>query len=63
MDAWILHQNVLKLPSVILAFVLGGGLVFELLRLVPAAWDLGMALLVSIGLVSDKSPMAKVVED
>ena len=36
---------------VILAFVVCGGIIFELLKLVPALWTVVMGLLAKIGIV------------
>jgi hypothetical protein len=35
----------------VLAFVVGGGVIFELLRLVPEAWNVFMAILAKLGMV------------
>jgi len=40
---------------IVLAFVVCGGLVFELLRLVPELWNIIMGMLAKVGLVGKGS--------
>lgn len=37
--------------TVVLAFVVCGGLIFELLRLVPELWNIIMGMLAKVGIV------------